>query len=334
MPLLPARFVRPLFAGGFIMAYEFESELEDELEEEMEDESEDELEGEEFLGDLLGESEGEDFLGDLLGESEDFFGDLLGESEDEYESEEEDEDQISPIRKVYPDAVMEHLGELAAESESEDEAAEHFLPLIGMAASKLLPVVARAVAPAAKRALPKIAKMLTRATPRLTKGIGKVAKLLHRNPQTRHLLRAVPGIARRTVGNIAHRAARGGHIAPGAAVRTLVNQTRRVLGSPHHRAQALRRHHLLERKFHRRHGMARPHLRYGYGPRYRGRGWRMRGGAAPGIAGTRTVGGVRRSGIPTRAVVPGTARRRHRGAGGCGCSHCSGCCGCCGRPLR
>ena len=38
---------------------------------------------------------------------------------------------------------MEHLGQLAAESESEDEAAEHFLPLVGMAASKLLPVVAQ-----------------------------------------------------------------------------------------------------------------------------------------------------------------------------------------------
>ena len=124
------------------------------------------------------------------GESEDFLGSILGESEDEFEG--EDEGEISPIRKIYPDAVMEHLGELAAESESEDEAAEHFLPLIGMAASKLLPVVAKAIAPTAKRALPKIARVLTRATPKLTRGIGKVAKVLHRNPQTRHLLRACP----------------------------------------------------------------------------------------------------------------------------------------------
>ncbi len=56
------------------------------------------------------------------------------------------------MRKIYPDAMMEHLGELAAEAETEHEAAEHFLPLIGMAASKLLPVVAKAVAPMAKKA--------------------------------------------------------------------------------------------------------------------------------------------------------------------------------------
>src|SRR6202035_4317689 len=162
----------------------------------------------------------------LLGEQE-------MEGEDEFES--EDESEISPIRKIYADAMMEHLGELAAEAESEDEAAEHFLPLIGMAASKLLPVVAKAVAPMAKRALPKIAKVLTKATPKLTQGIGKVAKVLHRNPQTRHLVVTVPSIARRTVGSLAHKAARGGHITPHTAVRTLAKQTRRVLGTPLHR---------------------------------------------------------------------------------------------------
>ena len=148
------------------MAYESESELLHELEdeysgegeEEMEDEFEDEssLEGEGWLG-AIG-----NVVGSLLGE---------GEGEDEYEDESsfesEGEEELSPIRKIYPDAMMEHLGELAAESESEDEAAEHFLPLIGMAASKLLPVVARAVAPMARKALPKIARALTKSTPRL-----------------------------------------------------------------------------------------------------------------------------------------------------------------------
>jgi hypothetical protein len=300
------------------MAYEYESELEDEFEEELEDETE----GEEFLGDLLGE--GEDFLGDILGESEDFLGSILGESEDEYEGEDELEAGLNPIRKIYPDAMMEHLGELAAEAESEDEAAEHFLPLIGMAASKLLPVVARAIAPAAKRALPKIAKALTRATPRLTKGIGHVAKALHRNPQTRHLLRVVPGIARRTVGTLAHRAARGGRIAPATAVRTLARQARRVLGSPQHRHQALRKHQLLERKFHRRHGrgVARPHGQY-----QRGRGWRWGKGQALGSRGTYGVGGSRSAATVGRSYRGATTR-------GCGCQHCSSCCTCCGRPMK
>jgi hypothetical protein len=314
------------------MAYE--SELEAELEDEFEDESEDELEGEDFLGGLLGEGEdflgsilgegeeeGEDFLGSILGEgeSEDFLGSILGEGEDEFEGEDELEGEISPIRKIYPDAVMEHLGELAAESESEDEAAEHFLPLIGMAASKLLPVVAKAVAPMAKRALPKIARVLTRATPKLTRGIGKVAKVLHRNPQTRHLLRTVPGIARRTVGNLAHKAARGAHITPHAAVRTLAKQTRRVLGTPQHRAQALRRHQHLERKFHRRMGRGIAHPHYG---RRHGRALRLGGRAA-------RYGAPR---IGTTAYRPGVSARRlgGRAAAGAPCG-CSQVCACCGR---
>jgi hypothetical protein len=151
----------------FVMAYESESELEalpeleDELEEELEDESEGELEDE--MEDEAG-LEGEGCLG-ALGN---IAGSLVGESEGEYESEDEYEEEISPIRKIYADAMMEHLGELAAESESEDEAAEHFLPLVGMATSKLLPVVAKAVAPIARKALPKIAKAVTGATPHLT----------------------------------------------------------------------------------------------------------------------------------------------------------------------
>src|SRR6202050_5106679 len=134
-----------------------ESELEDEFELELEDETEDEfedeagLEGEGWLG-ALG-----NIAGSLLGEQE-----FEDELEDELEDEDEFEGELSPIRKIYPDAMMEHLGELAAEAESGQEAAEHFLPLIGMAASKLLPVVARALAPAAKKAIPKIAKAVTR----------------------------------------------------------------------------------------------------------------------------------------------------------------------------
>src|ERR1700735_1657206 len=120
---------------------ECEGELEDEMEGELEMEDEAGLEGEGCLG-TLG-----NIAGSLLGESEDEY-----EAEDEYEGEDEYEEELSPIRKVYPDALMEHPVELASEAESEDGAAEHFLPLIGMAASKLLPVVAKAIMPTAKRA--------------------------------------------------------------------------------------------------------------------------------------------------------------------------------------
>ncbi len=129
--------------------------------------------------------------------------------------------------------MMEHLGELAAEAESEDEAAEHFLPLIGMAASKLLPVVAKAVAPMAKRALPKIARALTKATPQLDAGNREGRE--GAAPQSADAASAAGG-ARRSPderwGSIAHKAARGGHVTPRTAVRTLAQQTRRVLGTP------------------------------------------------------------------------------------------------------
>lgn len=262
------------------MAYEFESELgahpefEDEYEAEFEDEMEDESghEGEGWLG----------AIGNVVGS-------LLGE--EEMEEEGEFEEELSPIRKIYPDAMMEHLGELAAQAESEDEAAEHFLPLIGMAASKLLPVVARAGGALAKRALPKIAHAVTKATPRLTKGIGTIARQLHHNPQTRHLLKTVPAIARRTVGTIAHHAARGRPVTPHAATRILATQTRRVLGSPRHRAHALRRHGVLERRFHGRHQpwMIRPHGHYGwrYGQPGRARGLAYPAATATGVGSPR-----------------------------------------------
>jgi len=310
---------------------EYSGEGEGELESEFEDESS--LEGEGWLG-TIG-----NVVGSLLGE-----GEFEDEFEDESAFEAEAEDEVSPIRKIYPDAMMEHLGEMAFEAETEDEAAEHFLPLVGMAASKLLPVVAKAVAPMAKKALPKIARAVTKATPHLTKSIGHVAKTLHRNPQTRHLLKTVPAIARRTVGSIARQAAHGRHITPRAAVRTLARQARNVLAHPGHRRHALRHHNRLERKFHRRHhGMARPHWRYGrypwrYGYSY-GRGEApvkaapgVPGYSAPVYAGTAPAP---RGGAP----APGGYVRPGKVVGGqCTCgggpaaqtSYCS----CCGQPLR
>jgi len=241
----------------------YEQEVLPELESEFEFEGEGEFEGEAGL-------EGESWLGaignvvgSLLGEQE-LEGEFEGEGEFEFEGESELESEISPIRKIYSDAMMEHLGELAAEAETEQEAAEHFLPLIGMAASKLLPIAAKALAPMARKVLSRIAPAVTRVTPQLTRGIGKIARGLHRNPNTRALLRAVPSVARRTVGSIAKQAARGRPVTPRTAVRTLARQTRRVIGNPRLRAQALRRHHRMDRRFHRRVGprMVRPHWRY------------------------------------------------------------------------
>lgn len=310
------------------MAYELEDELAAELEDELEDEGELEEEGEEEL-----EDEQEDEFGAILSG----LGSLLGEGEDEgeFEDELEDEleDEISPVRKIYPDAMMEHLGELAAEAETEDEAAEQFLPLIGMAASKLLPVVARAVAPAAKKLLPKIARAVHKAAPHLTKHIAKVARTLHRNPQTRHLLKVVPAIARKTVGHVARQAAHGRRVTPHSAVRTLARHVRRILTHPGHRKHALQHHRRLEHKLHRRfgRGMAHPHGHWGRGRHHFGhlghRGHRG-GGLVPRHAATKAI---------HRAVAKGLARGvrgvHHGGISGGHCA-CPQYCRCCGQVLR
>jgi len=226
--------------------------LAQELESLHELELESELEGE---GELESEFEGE---GELEGESE---------FEMELEGEGELESEISPVRKIYADGMMEHLAHMAAEAESEQEAAEHFLPLVGLAAKKLLPVVAKAAAPALRKALPQIARTMTRVEPQLTRGITKIARGLHRSPDTRRLIHAIPSIARRTVHSVARQAAHGRPVTPTMAVRTLAQQTRRVLARPATRIQALRRSRLMDRRFHRTvaPGVARPHVTASYG---------------------------------------------------------------------
>jgi hypothetical protein len=268
------------------MAYEteLEAELEQELEGELEAELEDESEGEYEL-----EAEGE------------------FEDEGEFEFEGEDEYEISPIRKVYPDAMMEHLGALAAESESEDEAAEHFLPLIGMAASKLLPLAAKAIGPLAKKALPRVVKAVTKVAPKLTRAVGRMARTMHRRPAARRLLRAVPGIARRTVHNIALQAARGRPVTGRSAVRALARQTRKVLRNPHHRRRLIRRNFRADRRFHNRiaRGVVSPHRSGAIGRR-----------------------GIAAGGVPGRVAATG---RRIGGKCVCSCPSCGASTGAAGR---
>ena len=337
---------------------QFESEFEDEGELELEDELEDEseLEGEGWLG-AIG-----NVVGSLLGEQE-----VEGEFEGEDEFEDEFEGELNPIRKVYSDAMMEHLGALAAEAESEEEAVEHFLPLIGMAASKLLPIAARALAPMAKRMLPRVAKAVMRVAPRLTRGVAQIARGLHRRPGGRPLLRAVPAIARRTVHTIAKQAARGRTVTPRTAVRTLAQQTRRVLGHPARRTQALRRHNHVERRFHKTvgRGIVRPHLRTrrGGGSWVNGR-WMSgrwingRWVGAPSVSTPRVmrtsgVAGPSYAGAPYRVAGARPVGRTGRYVGGqCVCPACPTCgsavaptgavmaapapayCRCCGQVLR
>jgi hypothetical protein len=153
----------------------------------------------------------------------------------EYEAELEGEYEVSPIRKIYPDAMMEHLGHAAAETHSEAEAE----------------ALAGAMIPLVTRVVPRAAPALMRATPGLVCGISGVVHGLRRSPSTRPLVRVVPAIVRRTAASIAQQAARGAPVTPQTAVRTLARQTLRVLGNPQQSASAFRRSRVLDRHFHR-----------------------------------------------------------------------------------
>lgn len=141
---------------------------------------------------------------------------------------------MNPIRRVYPDALMEHLAHAAAETESEAEA-EAFIG---------------ALVPLAARLIPRVAPTIMRAAPQLIRGVSGVTRALRRNPATRPLVRAVPTIVRRTASNLARQAASGRPVTPQAAVRTFARQTSQVLGSPQQCARALQRSTALDRRYH------------------------------------------------------------------------------------
>jgi hypothetical protein len=234
------------------------------------------------------------------------------ESESEFEFEHEGLGEISPVTRVYPDAMMEHLAHSAMEAESEHEAAEGFLPLIPMVASKLLPLAAKALPKLAGKLLPRVAGAVSRVTPHLTRSVGKLTRTLYRNPQTRPLLRAVPSIARRAVTSIAKRAATGQPVTPRHAVRILARQNHGVLSNPQLVKRVLRRSRLIDGRYHRLAGIP------ATGSNYR---WRWRNGLwQPGaVAGPGGTGAPDRIG-GTGAAVPAVMGRRAtmRGCPTCG----------------
>jgi hypothetical protein len=191
--------------------------------------------------------------------------------------------------------MMEHMGFAAMQAENEHEAAEGFLPLIPMIASKLLPMAAKLVPKIAGRLLPRVARSLTRVTPQLTRGVGNLARTLYRNPQTRPLLRTVPSMARRAVTTIARQAAAGQPVSPQGALRVLARTNHRMLTNPRLINSVMRRAQMLDGQAHRLSGLpaATGHGPAG-GPGFAG-SVRLGGGACP-HCGTTTINARQRNG--------------------------------------
>src|SRR5262249_32464369 len=162
-------------------------------------------------------------------------GECEAEGEDEGEAEGEFEAGLNPIRRVYPDALMEHLGHAAASAESEAEA-EAFIG---------------ALVPLAAKALPKIGKAVMKAAPQLVKAAARVGKVLSKTPATRQPVRTMPELARRTVRSLAHRVAQGKPLTGRAAVRSLARHASHLLKHPKHLVHTYRRSRALHRHHHR-----------------------------------------------------------------------------------
>jgi hypothetical protein len=200
-----------------------------EYEDESEWEAEDEDEGEEFVGGF-----GNIVQGLLGGQGESEYEDE-GEYEWEGESEDESEAMANPLRRVYPDAMMEHLGHAAAEAETEAEAEAFVGALVPLAAG-----LARSAAPA-----------MARATPQMVRGLSGVTRMLRRNPTTRQLVRVIPTIASRTARSLARQYGHGRPMTARRVIRTLAGQTAAVLSDPRRRHHAIRRARVLDRRYHR-----------------------------------------------------------------------------------
>jgi hypothetical protein len=111
---------------------------------------------------------------------------------------------------------MEQIAHEAAHSSNEAEAEA--------LAGSLIPIAMRGVRMASP-ALRTTAPALARAT-------GRLVGALRRSPATRPLIRTVPTILRRTSAALNRAAASGAPVSPGLAVRTMANQTYRIMSSP------------------------------------------------------------------------------------------------------
>lgn len=181
------------------------------------------------------------------------------EFESEFEAGEgewEGEFEVNPVRKVYLDAMLEHMAHEAAHAESEEEAVENFLPLIPMLAGKVLPLAAKVLPKVAAKVIPRMARVVTRVSPQLSRGITNITRSLYRDPRTRGLLRAVPSIAQRTMRRVVQQAATGRAVTPTLAQRLLAQQAYRVLSQPGARSRALRRHVGMDQRYHSTTGIA------------------------------------------------------------------------------
>ena len=161
------------------------------------------------LGGMLGRA-----AASALGESE-LEAELEGELE--YEDEGESEAELEQTT-VGPVTHNQALGELMAAVASQAQTEAEAEAMVGAAMMTSLSAADRVA--------------LRRVLPHLIRGGAILARILRRNRLTRHAVRTLPTITRRTAQVLSRRAAGGRPISRRTAGKVMAKQTRRVLGSP------------------------------------------------------------------------------------------------------
>lgn len=153
-------------------------------------------------------------------------GELKRESEFEARAEAEYEFIAAPMSES--EVMMENLAYRAAESESEAEA-EAFLG---------------ALVPVSARLFPKSSSQVINAiSPPLIEGVASLAKVLHKSPKARPLLRTVPYILQGTMRTLTYHAQEGKPLSQTTALRVLAANTAKVLDNQRQVAQVMKKSH-------------------------------------------------------------------------------------------
>lgn len=142
--------------------------------------------------------------------------------------EKEYEAEINFLQHVSPVAVMELLASSALEAESEAEAA-HLI-------TSMLPFAAQ---------MQSSSRLFEREIPELSRVLTVAAKTLHRDSQTRPLIRTLPRILQRTAAKFNQQVIQRRAITPQAATQIFKQQAHQILGDPQHSIEILQQSQAL-----------------------------------------------------------------------------------------
>jgi hypothetical protein len=143
------------------------------------------------------------------------------------------DDFLTDDDRNHVDALLESLGDAAAQAESESEAEA----LVG------------AMVPLAAEITPGVNTAMLRVAPNLLTVLATATRVLYPNRQTRPLLRTLPSVLHHTATDLQKQLRQGKPITARSAVQALANQTYRILKDPQRTQKALHHAHSVQQRY-------------------------------------------------------------------------------------